>query len=109
MKVAKYFLLTCLFLLISACGSTSSIPFGKAGSSVSVIQGELVFYFFCNDVDPWCSGHGDQTLTERRRALIEKYFAEHPQIIPTNCMKGVVLLHGQEGMGYSWVAFKCNN
>jgi len=93
--------------LLVACGSTPKIPFGHSGAAVSVINGELTFNFFGDDVDPFRSGMGDQTLTERRRLLIEEYFRKNPQIAPPNCTHGVALLNGQEGMSYSWVAFRC--
>lgn len=107
MKTLVIITLGIVATLLVACGSTSSIPFGRPGASVSDIQGEWIFHFFGDDVDPLRAGMGDQTLTERRRLLIEEYFRKNPHIAPPNCTHGIELLNGRDGMGYSWVVFKC--
>jgi hypothetical protein len=107
MKTSLVITLAILSILLVACGSTSTIPFGRPGASVSTLQGEWTFNFFGGDVDPYRSGLGDQTLTERRRLLIEAFFRKNPQVAPPNCTYGIELLYGQDGLGYSWVVFKC--
>lgn len=107
MKTSVFITLAILSILLVACGSTSTIPFGRPGASVTTREGEWTFHFFGDDVDPLRSGMGNQTLTERRRLLIEEYFRKNPHILPPNCTHGIELLRGREGMGYSWVVFKC--